>query len=435
MATPRDIAHLMRRAGFGASASEAAALTSQSFEQLVDGLLGATPAAVVAPAILSNASKARWEKHQALQRWWYDRMAFSATPLQEKLTLFWHGIFTTEFSKLYSARQIWDQHLLYRQHCLGNLRDFAKAMAVQPAMLNYLDNASNVAGQAQENFARELWELFLLGPGHYSQDEIVASARAWTGHTTVNGGSTDGLEDRFVYAYRDDLHDHGNKTIFGSTRDFDGPDVIDWTLDGPQRMNCARFIVTKLWTFLAYPNPEESVVAALANVLASGWDIRATLRALLLRPEFLSTRAFAGLPRSPSEFIAASLKATGISAEDAQPQWFAARMGQDLFNPPDVAGWRAGGAWVSGSAFFGRARFADHFSWIANDRGILNDTTSMSVENAVQHAFDLFGLIDVSSTTRSTIENWLRNERDHGGWPTRRYLMTLILLSPEFQVA
>lgn len=435
MATSRDIAHLLRRAGFGSSASEAAALTSQSLEQIVDGLLGATPAPVAAPATFDDASKERWEKHEALQRWWYDRMAFSPAPLHEKLTLFWHGVFTTEFSKLYSSRQIWDQHVLYRQHCLGNLRDFAKAMAVQPAMLNYLDNASNVAGRAQENFARELWELFLLGPGHYTQDEIVASARAWTGHTTIDGGSNDAREDRFLYVYRDDLHDHGAKTIFGATRDFDGPEIIDWTLDGPQRMQCARFIVTKLWTFFAYPNPEEAVVSALAGVLAAGWDIRATMRALLLRPEFTSARAIAGLPRSPSEFIAASMKASAISAEECQPQWFATRMGQELFNPPDVAGWRGGGAWVSGSAFFGRARFASHFSWIADGKGFLAETASMSVEGAVQHAFDVFGLLDVSSTTRSTLENWLRNERNLSGWAARPYLIVLVLLSPEFQVA
>jgi hypothetical protein len=178
---------LLRRAGFGASNAQVATLAAQPWDTTVDQLLDFTSApADVEPAFLTDADKADWEKEYLLQQWWLDRMATSPTPLQEKLTLFWHGHFATANYKVTDMLLMYRQNALFRASAAGNFRDLVQAMSLQPAMLLWLDNDSNVAGEPNENFARELMELFTLGVNEYSQADVVASARAWTGYNTLD---------------------------------------------------------------------------------------------------------------------------------------------------------------------------------------------------------------------------------------------------------
>ena len=191
MPQPADIAHLLRRAGFGGTANQIASLAAQPWTTTVDQLLDFSSApADTAPAFLSDGSLEDWEKEFKLQHWWLDRMATTTTPLQEKLTLFWHGHFATANSKVTDTVLMYRQNTLFRAMAAGSFRDLVQQMALQPAMLVWLDNESNTKGHPNENFARELMELFTLGVNEYTQADVVAAARAWTGHNTLDGDRT-----------------------------------------------------------------------------------------------------------------------------------------------------------------------------------------------------------------------------------------------------
>lgn len=199
---------------------------------------------------------------------------------------------------------------------------------------------------------RESMELFTLGVNQYPQDDVVASARAWTGH---------GLESTVTrYVFTTKHHDYGQKTFFGITQDWDGPDILDEILTGVKKSTVAAFLANKLWSFLAYPNPEPEVSAAItADFLASeNLDITALLRSILNQPQFWSAEARAGLVRSPTEFVVAAMRDAGLASAVAKPQNYLANMGQELFYPPNVAGWMGDGHWISSAAFWARAGFA-----------------------------------------------------------------------------
>src|SRR5262249_5378959 len=323
-----DVAHLLRRAGFGGTPNQIATLAAQDWSTTVDQLLDFSAApADVEPAFLTDDSLGDWEKEFQLQAWWLDRMMTTTTPLQEKLTLLWHGHFATANNKVDDARLMYLQNALFRAGAAGNFRDLVQQMSLQPAMLIWLDNDPNTKGHPNENFARELMELFILGVGQYTQDDVVASARAWTGHNTLDG-------DRTQYHFYPTRHDDGMKTFMGVTKDWDGPDVIDFILrDDPTRVAAAaRFIAKKLWTFLAYPLPDDTIVQAIADVLvANSFAIGEAVRAIFNHSAFLSDTAKQGLVRSPAEWVVACMRAVGLTADDANPQWWMEDMGQQLF--------------------------------------------------------------------------------------------------------
>ncbi|MGE0881447.1 MAG: DUF1800 family protein, partial [Acidimicrobiia bacterium] len=359
MPTPRaDVAHLLRRTNFGGSPAQIDALAAQDLTTIVDGLLALSGApADTPPSTMKNAAFEQWEQYDSWRLWWYNRMVTSATPLQEKMTLFWHGHLTTQYSKIGRADIMYEQNKTLRANALGNFRTMLQAISVGPAMLQYLDNFTNRVGDVQENFARELWELFTLGVDQYTQADIVESARAWTGHSLNPWVSNTSGED--VYTFKPTWHDNGNKTIFGTTRNFNGPEVIDFTLDGPKKNVCANYMARRLWSYFAYPNGEQSVIDALAAVwISSNWDIKAVMRALLLRPEFYSEKAKTGLLRTPADYVVAATRYAGLRiarddrADDpdaVHPNWYDEGMGMEIGEPPDVSGWKANSYWISAS--------------------------------------------------------------------------------------
>lgn len=435
MPLPANVAHLLRRAGFGASNAQVAALAAQPWDTTVDQLLDFSAApADVQPAFLTDPDKADWEREYLLQQWWLDRMATSTSPLQEKLTLFWHGHFATANYKVGDMLLMYQQNALFRANAAGNFRDLVHAMSLQPAMLLWLDNDPNVAGAPNENFARELMELFTLGVNQYTQADIVASARAWTGHNTLDG-------DREQYHFYPDRHDTGLKTFMGVTQNWDGPDIIDFILgtDATHKQIAARFMAEKMWTFFAYPDPEASVLDDLqAAFLANDLSVHDLVRAIFMHPNFLSPRAMTGLVRTPAEWIAACMRVVNITAEDANPQWWMEDMGQMLFEPPNVSGWRPNEYWLTTSRLWARANWVSYLIWRNNVQNSLSDITTMTVADAVQRGFDFFGIDSPSAHTRSKLEAWLTKQRaDTNAWRnwTFIYLLTLLMLSPEFNLA
>jgi uncharacterized protein (DUF1800 family) len=432
---PADIAHLLRRAGFGGDANQIAALAAQPWSTTVDQLLDFSAAPPdVAPAFLSDDDLGDWQKEFQLQAWWLDRMATTTTPLQEKLTLFWHGHFATANSKVDDASLMYLQNSLFRSMATGNFRDLVQTMSLQPAMLIWLDNDPNEKGDPNENFARELMELFTLGVNQYTQDDVVASARAWTGHNTLDS-------DRTQYHFYPDRHDYGLKTFMGVTQDWDGPDIVNFILrdDPTHKAIAARFIASKMWEFFAYPEPGEDIVSALEGAfLASDLSIDALVRAIFNHPAFLSPAAQEGLVRSPAEWVVACLRAVGMTAEDANPQWWMSDMGQQLFEPPNVSGWRPNDYWLTTSRLWARANWTRYIIWVKSIGDTLKGITTMSVFDAIQHAFDVLGVDNPSIHTRSELQAWLVMQRaDHNAWTNWSFinLLTLVMLSPELNLA
>ena len=261
-----DASHLLRRAGFGGTSAQIAALAALDRAPAVDSLLNATGLPEAPPAIFNDTTKGDYEYLIGLIEDWLKRMATSPAPIQEKMSLFWHGHFVSSVDKVGSVFLMYEQQKFYRQNALGNFRTLTQGMATQVAMLRYLDNDSNVKGRPNQNFGRELLELFTLGIGNYAESDVIDGARAWTGHNVSDDGS--------AYLFRAGNHDTGNKTIFGITKNWDGPDEIDEIVMRTKQPIMARYIAKKLWEFFAHPGPPAGVVDALATeFISSGLSV------------------------------------------------------------------------------------------------------------------------------------------------------------------
>jgi uncharacterized protein (DUF1800 family) len=432
LATPKtDVAHLLRRAGFGGTAASVNRLAKLAWADVVDSVLDTSVnPAVVAPPQLSDAHASEYDRWVAVVQWWFERIRKSPAPIQEKMTLFWHGHFCSSQDKIFRMSHLWDQNNLFRNQGMGKFELLTQRVAVQPAMLLYLDNWLNMVGVPQENFARELMELFTLDVGNYTQDDVVASARAWTGH-----GLT---ADQGQYRFRKALHDNDPKTFMGITRNWDGPGIVHQILNGATtRPLAAKFIARKLWSFFAYPNPDGALVDTLAtSFMATDLDVGKLLRTIFLRPEFLSSTARGALVRSPIEFVAATMIYTGLQAKAVHPEWWLDGMGQEPFYPPNVSGWKQNAYWISSSAFWARAAFVRNIVWQAVDStAFLAGTAQHTPAEAAQMAFNAVNIDVPSTTTRAALEAFVTAERAASGWAERPNLATLILLSPEFQLA
>ncbi|MEQ8843170.1 MAG: DUF1800 domain-containing protein [Acidimicrobiales bacterium] len=458
--TAADAAHLLRRAGFGGTPAEIDALTGRTRRSCVDALMGFTdsdPAPegpdVGEPAFVTLSDQ--WKAQSQATNWWVARMAnlpnrtvlpsavgavAAPSALQEKMVLFWHGHFACAQDKVGDFPVMWDQLRMFRRMGLGNFSALVKAVAVHPAMLVYLDNETNVAGLVQENFARELMELYTCGVGHYSEDDVVAMARAWTGHNTVgwNGSFRD-----TSYVYRPEMHDHGDKRLFGVTANWNGiaqnageRDTVDELVDGSRRTATARHIARKLFRFLVHDRPSDAVVSDLAGAfVASDMQVAALLRAVLLHDEFWRSTTRHALPKSPAEYVASVVKRTGIPAATMGLRWRMIPMGQVLFDPPGVEGWGGGDTWISTSSLWARGSLMNQVvRWEAADRGLLSDIASLTPAQATQAILDLFGLETVSASTRREMERWHRRATEMGTWPMPMQGFLLGVLSPEFQV-
>jgi uncharacterized protein (DUF1800 family) len=433
MATPAaDVAHLLRRAGFGGTAAQVAQLAALDLPAVVDAVLDTSKAPADAPpAFLNDGGLQDYQKLEDLVHWWYDRMATTATPIVEKMTFFWHGHFVTASDKVGDPEYLYRQNALYRANALGNFTTLTHAMALQPAMIYYLDNDPNVKGAPNQNFARELMELFTLGVNQYTQADVEAASAAWTGHS-VN-------EQTRQYQFYPGNHDNSMKTFFGTTKNWDGPQIIDEILTNPtKRPIVARFMAKKLWEFFAYQNPDAALVQALADVFAVNLDVKALLRAIFLRTEFYSAQSKQGRVRSPVEFIVNLMRILGITAAQLHPRWFEQGLAQELLNPPNVSGWRLNSYWLSTSAVSAKADLATNLNYTLNDlkKHPLADTAKRTVADAVTNALTVFGIPDASTATKNVLTNWLTTQRAaKQSFAEPGNLLILTVLAPEMQLA
>jgi len=358
-------AHLLKRAGFGVRPGALAEWTALGLDGAVDRLVewektpDPTPNpdwAKPDPSLIDRRKelrglpeeerRAKFLEFQREQRqqvrelklWWLRRLRETPRPLQEKLTLFWHGHFATSVEKVKLAYFMWRQNDLFRRLGQGSLRQLLIEVGRDPAMLVWLDGAQSRKDAPNENYGRELLELFTLGEGHYTEDDIKAAARAFTGWT-VNR-----LRQEAFFVK--DNHDGGRKTFLGASGNFGDEAIIDRILAQPQ---CARWITGKLWTFFAYERPEPALVDALAaRFSGAGHEIKPVLHTLFRSREFYSSRALMTQIKSPVQWLIDLQGTLDLQrVPDQGLMQLLVQLGQHLFEPPSVKGWDGGRAWIS----------------------------------------------------------------------------------------
>ncbi len=459
-----NVRHLLRRTEFvDRPARVAELLALPTFEAAVDNVLATE---VNPPSVVFRAEDRNWRRGEHLTHFWLDRMAHdSSRPIQERMAFFWHGHLVSEFGKVGSAELMREQIDLYRRDGLGNVRNLVTAMSIQVAMLRYLDNNENRATSPNQNFARELMELFLLEVGNYTEADVEAATAAWTGHT--DDWETD------LYEWRADWHDGSVKQFLGQTINNGG----DPTLHGfetinvilgngiipagaekahnrgrPSREVAAEFLSKKLWQEFADTAQPASAMAAMRDTLvANDFAIRPWVRRMLLLDEFYTDAAKTGLVRQPTELLVAYLVASGQRSEHASPLWLMEGTGQRLLFPPNVSGWKPNGYWINASAMERRASIAQRFLYRMLDGywdegGVVQmaggsvsrediiarvDQVPVMSDAQVVDTFLSLMHLQLPEPTRSTIINHIAA----GSVWNRTDALLLILLAPEMHVA
>ena len=436
-----DISLLYRRAGFGLRGVELDALVSAGYEaaveNLISGLTGPDPRgdAVAVPsfpnaqlpgksASLSERQAASAELRaglSALQEWWMQRMAVTSTPLREKLTLFWHGHFATGASKVRDPKLMYLQNQLFRTRGSGSFEALTQAVAKDGAMMFWLDTETDKRAHPNENFARELMELFTIGIGNYTQDDVTAAARAFTGWAYSR--------QTYRYFFQADQHDYGTKVFLDQSGDFSGTDIISILVN---KAESARFVLAKLWSHFAYPvEPGAPVVGDLIGVYGRGFDLSGSLRAVFLHPLFRSAQTRTGLVKQPIEYLVGAARALGLGA-GASPSaggggrltlaLAASALGQEPFNPPNVGGWGQNSYWLDTATAEVRLQAA----LVLARRADLSSIESVPVSQRPVAVADLLGLDGWGPTTASALA---------GQADRPEHLVALALASPDYVVA
>jgi uncharacterized protein DUF1800 len=294
-----------------------------------------------------------WLRASALETnrvayWWANRMVGSPRPLQEKMALFWHGHFASNEAKVRDYRKLLGQLELFQKQGTGNFRDLTEAVAQDPAMLTFLDAGVNVKGASNENFAREIMELFTMGVGHYTEKDIREAARAFTGWNYVD----------LKFVVNKDQHDDGEKTFLGKTGHFDGVDVINIIMEQPAT---ADFIAGKIYRFFVRQQLSPELQKQLGTVLRDGnYEMKPLLEKIFLSRDFYSPASVGTQIKSPVELAISTYRKLGQKSIPGVPDFNVATgaLGQQLFSPPTVAGWAGGQSWITPGLLLERGNFA-----------------------------------------------------------------------------
>jgi uncharacterized protein (DUF1800 family) len=300
---------------------------------------------------MREARKTEGDELLDLRRWWLERIATTPEPLLEKMTLFWHSHFATSAEKVKDGYWMWLQNNTLRHHALGNFVALAKAISRDPAMMIYLDLPQSRREHPNENWARELMELFTVGIGNYTEKDVRESARAFTGYRL------DLATQRFRFA--PNQHDAGEKNFLGCAGNFNGDDIIDILTKQPA---CAEFIGRKVCRYFIEDEPSVQLVNLLAErIRAHNFEMKPLLWEIFCSAEFYSERVMRGQIKSPTQFIVQACKALGCELPGPHVAQNAMRqMGQILFAPPNVKGWDGGKSWISTSTLLFRNNFANY---------------------------------------------------------------------------
>lgn len=340
-------AHLLRRAGFAPSRAEIDAAVAAGLDATLDDLLADAPdTARHAELDELGAAIALRNDVDALRGWWLLRMTHTRRPLHARLAVFWHGHFATSNSKVRSAAMMLQQLRVFERLGAGPFEALLLAVSRDPAMIVWLDGDENVKGRPNENYARELFELFALGVGHYSERDIREAARAFTGWGQKNG----------VYRFDPLEHDDGEKTVLGHVGRFSGEDVVRLTIEQPA---CTHFLARKLLHEFLAPAPSAQLVEEFAAQLrATRFHVTEALRTLFRSAAFFSPEVRRARIKSPVEFVIGLVRSLEISAPAAQLARAVTETGQRLFEPPSVKGWDGHRAWLDSATMLVRLNAA-----------------------------------------------------------------------------
>ena len=345
------VAHLLRRAGFGTTEAELNYYTALGFQQTLDRLLNYDQ--VDDSAVEQQVAGIQVDRRnvELARLSWMTRMLATQRPLQEKMVLFWHTHFATAASKVRAADIMLQQIQLFRDNALGNFESLLQQVTRNPAMLIWLDNNQNRKGSPNENYAREVMELFTVGIGNYTDFDVKEAARAFTGYTSNRAGQ---------FVFNANQHDDDDKIFMGIEQNWDADDILAKLVRHPAT---ARFLTTKLFRFFVYDTPDTATIDRLSATYAnSGFDMRAVVRDIFTGPEFLSDQAFRGNVKQPVELVIGALKALNVQNVGPDLPQATRRMGQDLLNPPDVSGWKGGDNWISATTLLERFNFGDRLA-------------------------------------------------------------------------
>jgi uncharacterized protein (DUF1800 family) len=429
------MAHLMRRAGFGAPYAELEARAAKGYEATVEELLHPEAQPELDYDVMLRY-KTEWVNKNALegqQEEWVFRMINSKRPLEEKVALFWHGILCTGHAKCENPRQQNLQIDMFRRLGMGSFHTMLMELAVDPAMVFYLDNCMSHKGAINENWGRELLELFSMGVGkdgqlNYSEDDVKEAARAFTGWTVANAMPRypyGRYLSKFIYDPKD--HDNGMKTFLGETGNWNGEDIINIIIKQPAT---ARFVSRHLYNFFVADEPQvpawqhtpprdpEAIRMLEAEYFRSNYNIRSMLR-LLFNSDFFKNARFAKV-KSPAETVVGTTRLVG-DFTFPRPGFNALTlniryMGQDLLNPPTVEGWHTGKEWIDSGTLVERINFTADYMGNITLPGVRDIITrlraegpTLSPERLVEGCLELLGGYRLAAETRSELVELARN--------------------------
>ena len=349
-----QIPHLLRRAGFGGGQQEQATYQAMGLDEAVQylldyGQIDNSALNAITPNIRNTYSGTvppGVNEGNNLATWWLNRMVQTPRPLEEKMTLFWHNHFATAISKVQNGYLMYQQNNFLRANALGNFHDLLTGMTWDGAMLVWLDGVMNRKNNPNQNYAREVMEVFSTGRGPYTQNDVIEGAAAFTGFSINSTG-----QGVFSLA----AHDTSVKTYLGQTGDFGPQDIVDILVARPET---AAGLSTELFQFFGYPNPSPATIQRLSAVyFESGYSIRSLVEAILTSPEFISNQAYLANVKSPTEYVATALRSLNATAPANSLIGTSNNQGQLLFDPPSVFGWPIGLQWINTGSMMERFNF------------------------------------------------------------------------------
>jgi hypothetical protein len=444
------ISLLLRRAGFAAASRDLQRYHQLGWEGTLQELLQPERVDEDLDSLLNRlqGNLLDLQNLEDVQTWWLYRMVQTRRPLLEKLTLFWHGHFAVANYKVANP-YLMHQHIeLLRNHALGGFDDLLLAVSKDPAMLIWLDGATNHRNAPNENYGRELLELYTLGIGNYDEDDVLAAARAFTGWNLRSN----------EFFFDENQHDAGDKTFLGLTGPFDGGEILNIVANDAAT---AQRIATKLFTFFAYPNPEPEILAPLVDTYANtDHNIAKLVEAILRSDALYSDRSQYEHVKSPIEYVVGSVRLMGANVRERELVPVLRNLGQEILNPPNVAGWPGDQYWINPSTLLMRFNFAAR---LATARGQPGDGAAdvkpmdvLGISNlddpigVVDRVVSLAGGLEVSSDVRQALVDYAQSPLNYpqgfNGQPNPqqrqaatdarlRGLVLLALASTDYQVS
>ncbi len=421
------MAHLMRRAGFGATYEELEARAAKGYEAIVDELVFPDDHGV---SEYDELTLARYFPDMEVPsapalgtaNFMY-HLYTSPRPLVEKMTLFWHMVFATGNSKVDNPPEMLQQIEMFRQHGMGNYKDLLVRLSKDPSMIFWLDNNENHKRAPNENWGRELLELFSMGQGHYSEDDVKTAARAFTGWTILPKiPRTPYQRHHWKFIYKSEDHDHSEKNFLGRTGNFNGEDIIDIIVEDPAT---AMFMARHLYNFfvadevqvpswLDVPARDSEAVNAISDTFVkSGFDIRTTLRFLFNSSFFKDESVWFAKVKNPAEVVAGTIRLIGDFKEPRPgvlPMGLeGAYQGQDLINPPSVEGWHTGREWIDTGSLVRRVNFVADSLGRMDMPGVqsiinrLGSAGTLTPDQLVDGCLELLGAVRIQDETRQQL--------------------------------